>query len=75
MKTPKPINCEMPTCTADPLTVEQALKWYDESEAARNRDWRRFMALREAAEQAMKFGELGALGDVLRALDAPAWVP
>ena len=67
--------CEMPTCTVDPLTVEQALKWYDESEATRNREWRRFMALRDAAEQAMKFGELGALGDVLHALDDPRWIP
>jgi hypothetical protein len=67
--------CEMPTGTAGPVTIEKALKWYNESEAARNREWRRFMALRNAAERAMKFGELGALGDVLSALDDPRWLP
>lgn len=60
---------------AEPPTVEQVLKWYDDSESSRIREWRRFMALRDAAEQAMKFGELGALGDVLHALDEPSWIP
>jgi hypothetical protein len=65
----------MPTGTAGPVTIEQVLKWYNESEAARNREWRRFMALRDAAERAVKFAELSALGDVLHALDDPHWIP
>lgn len=67
--------CEMPGCHIDPLTVEKALEWLDKCEGSRNREWRRFMVLRDAAEQAMKFGELGALGDVLHALNDPRWLP
>ena len=65
----------MPECHIDPLTIDQALEWLDKCEGARNREWRRFMALRDAAEQTMKFGELGALGDILHALDDPRWIP